>query len=159
MAKETLASLRKCMRNTVYHATLDDGRTIRATVWQRADAPQKGFDWEACRRTVLGFSDMAQPARPTYCAGAYFNMPPTYAEQGRKIISAHIEQYGEVLADDPLAAPAKKARRASLKQPAGNIASALDQIAKLLEVGANPADQAIALRSLAQSVKMLPLAA
>lgn len=85
----------------VYHATLDDGRTIRMTVWQRADAPTKGFDFERCRRVILGLTDYPQ---------AGWNSP-TIGNIGRRIIAAHLEQEGVVLADDPLAdVKPKKAR-------------------------------------------------
>ena len=104
----------------VYHATLDDGRTVRMTVWQSKDAPVKGFDWQICRRTIMGIEDCAAPLRMwregfTYDKDAgHVAMTalekPLFRETGRRIISAHLEQEGTILADDPLtdAKPIKK---------------------------------------------------
>lgn len=87
----------------VYHATLDDGRTVRMTVWQKADAPIKGFDWEACRRTILSVSDYSLPVMSRVICGIEFQfLRPSYADAGRSIIAAHLEQSGEVLSDDPM---------------------------------------------------------
>jgi SspJ family small acid-soluble spore protein len=105
----------------VYHATLDDGRTVRMTVWQDKNAPTKGFDWQICRRTIMGVEDSTAPLRlwrKGYCydkdAGEHIEVSalerPLFRETGRRIISAHLEQAGEILADDPLtdAKPVKK---------------------------------------------------
>jgi len=99
----------------VYAATLDDGRTVRMTVWQKANAAEKGFDWEACRRTILGLTDQEWIKRN----GHVHNQPwkaPTFAEHGRTIVRAHLEQEGAILARDSLGTPApKKARAVSAK--------------------------------------------
>lgn len=164
----------------VYHATLDDGRTVRMTVWQKENAPAKGFDWEACRRTILGTTERgdeprilawARQRRRIIVAGAKARRErphdwrdpkkraikraqfadffaaraawawnaPTLAQSGRRIIAAHLEQSGVVLADDPLSAtmhPAAKCKKAAstinndpvLKELRASLKAALKEI-------------------------------